>query len=339
MKNVDVRIAAAAALASIGMLGMLAMLDIGCSSQECHGSNDCDLNEVCSGAGACVAAPVTGLRECVEVDVPGVLDSQHGFLSDADQWSCPPIQPVGGDGAVIDGVDGFGTVPSGGVVRFAFSWSGEENIDGRRVFFGITGEPASRGEQYYYAKELAQSGVTSPILVELFVRPDIPSGTHTFFIGLDDGTGTEAEPHPRAFFRAPLNVIGVAGGDLQINLSWDSDVDADLHVFSPTGEEVFYANPHVGSGGTLDLDSNVGCPHPGNRAENIFWPDNSAIDGTYEVHAALFSACQPAVQVTHYHVTILRQHQVFSVVDGTLDVAEVDTSTAGELVTTVSWPP
>ncbi len=70
-------------------------------------------------------------------------------------------------------------------------------------------------------------------------------------------------------------------GHLTFRLTWTGPSDLDLYVQSPLGERVNFLHREVGSGGTLDVDCNVGevvCPNP---MENIFWPRNGAPTGSY----------------------------------------------------------
>ena len=72
-----------------------------------------------------------------------------------------------------------------------------------------------------------------------------------------------------SFARLSFDVLQVGTGDVQATLAWDADSDVDLHVIDPNGEEVYWANTMVSSGGELDLDSNAGCVIDEVRNENI----------------------------------------------------------------------
>ena len=64
--------------------------------------------------------------------------------------------------------------------------------------------------------------------------------------------------------------------------------DLDLHVITPGGEEIYFANPiDPVTGGNLDEDK---IPEfPGNWVENINFPIESAPDGTYTVWVDQFA--------------------------------------------------
>lgn len=48
---------------------------------------------------------------------------------------------------------------------------------------------------------------------------------------------------------------GGADGSLRFTLAWDAFADLDLHVTTPSGEEIYFLNKTL-SGGTLDVDMN-----------------------------------------------------------------------------------
>ena len=104
------------------------------------------------------------------------------------------------------------------------------------------------------------------------------------------------------FTRMDFDVVQVGTGDVQVTLSWDADSDVDLHVVDPNGDEVYFANRQVPSGGELDLDSNAACSIDGVRNENITWPEGSAPQGTYTVRVDYWSACD--VAATNYTVLV-----------------------------------
>ncbi len=106
-----------------------------------------------------------------------------------------------------------------------------------------------------------------------------------------------------AFQNSPISMISVGTGDVQVNITWDSRADVDLHVVDPLGEELYWAHKTAVSGGQLDLDSNAGCGSDGPRAENIFWASGLiAPRGEYVVRVDYWSNCSEVK--TNYVVTI-----------------------------------
>lgn len=106
-------------------------------------------------------------------------------------------------------------------------------------------------------------------------------------------------------------------GDVQVTLRWDTDDDLDLYVKDPFGDEVFFGNPAVASGGLLDVDANAGCAERmAAPVENIFWPTGEGKPGDYVVSVDLFSYCGEEVPVNFTLTTLVngeRQTQTGSV--------------------------
>ena len=137
---------------------------------------------------------------------------------------------------------------------------------------------------------------TSAQLLLLFPQV-LPTAAFDLFVGVV-GDGGVAGPFAATDFR----VIQVGTGDVQVTLSWDSDSDLDLQVVDPNGEEVYFANNQVSSGGVLDLDANAGCAISDVRNENITWPVGTAPRGTYTVRVDYWSSCK--VAETNYTVLV-----------------------------------
>jgi hypothetical protein len=68
-------------------------------------------------------------------------------------------------------------------------------------------------------------------------------------------------------------------GDIQVTLTWDNEADLDLHVVDPHGEEIYWMHKTSASGGYLDYDNISGY-----GPENVYWEDNQAPSGTYDVY-------------------------------------------------------
>lgn len=77
-----------------------------------------------------------------------------------------------------------------------------------------------------------------------------------------------------------LNHAGAKDGIITISMLWSTTDDMDLHVITPSGEEIFFGNPQAG-GGELDVDMQVNEPYASNPVENIYF--TAPEHGTYEV--------------------------------------------------------
>jgi hypothetical protein len=91
-------------------------------------------------------------------------------------------------------------------------------------------------------------------------------------------------------------------GDIQATLTWYSKADIDLHVEDPDGDEIYYGNPNVPSGGQLDMDNKCENFEMG-KPENIFWPEGEAPRGTYKVSVIYFSDCDKNTGPVDWTVT------------------------------------
>jgi hypothetical protein len=109
----------------------------------------------------------------------------------------------------------------------------------------------------------------------------------------------------------------LGSGDVQVTLRWDNPVDMDLHVFDPSGEEIWFGNTESASGGQLDVDSNAFCSgdYP---VENVYWPTGDAPFGTYEVYVRLYQSCN-YVGASAYSVTLLVDGVSYGPYEGVFD--------------------
>lgn len=96
-------------------------------------------------------------------------------------------------------------------------------------------------------------------------------------------------------------------GDVQVTLRWDTSDDLDLYVQDPFGDEVYFGNPAIASGGLLDVDANAGCTQQmAAPVENIFWPTGGGKPGDYVVTVDLFSYCGDEVPINFTLTTLVQ---------------------------------
>lgn len=325
-------------MVAIGLDVVLVTAGTGC--EECRSLLDCPFPQICSRDGVCVDEPAPlPPRPCEPMDLTvedssPLFDPTVGFLDGDTKWLCPTaIEQAGGVKPTVTAVEGSRVTVTGSLFRLKFSNSGDIP-SGSNLIYGVE-------RNSYFVKRLDDFGpfVPQSFDVEMHVRPFADGGDYDFYMGIDPGNGTQDAVKPVELFRTRLRVIGVQSGDIQVNVSWDTIADVDLHVFSPIeGEEVAFTSPTVPSGGQLDLDSNIACGSSSDeRNENVVWPTGSAPDGEYRIHVNLYDE-DCGFAVTNYRVVVVRELEVVQVVEGELTSAEAGTG-VGELVTTVSWPP
>ena len=84
-------------------------------------------------------------------------------------------------------------------------------------------------------------------------------------------------------------------GLIRVTLSWDVVTDLDLHIETPEGLHVYFADPELG-GLSLDVDDCVGglCrDNSGTHVENIFF-DPTAKRGIYRIWVRNFDGRRAA---------------------------------------------
>lgn len=125
-------------------------------------------------------------------------------------------------------------------------------------------------------------------------------------------------------------------GDVQILLSWDNYNDLDLIVTDPNGESVWFKNPRVSSGGKLEIDMNVEYPDSNTPIENIYWPSNSAPQGTYYVYLSYFKE-HIDIPENQYHIKVIHGEKT-DIYSGTIknekDTIQICTFTMGNTSST-----
>jgi len=110
--------------------------------------------------------------------------------------------------------------------------------------------------------------------------PTCPKGDKGAYCGVAD-----CQCHEGCVITAdcPSNKTCIGGtclgeGSLRITLRWEGDTDLDLHVITPLGHEINYANREA-DGGTLDVDQCVsGCA---SGTENVFFTNPPSGTFTY----------------------------------------------------------
>ncbi len=75
--------------------------------------------------------------------------------------------------------------------------------------------------------------------------------------------------------------------DLRATLVWNTRDDLDLHVKTPDGDHIYFAQRQSRCGGELDVDRNVRGDDP-KPVENIRWASGQAPTGQYEVWVHLY---------------------------------------------------
>jgi Ca2+-binding RTX toxin-like protein len=135
---------------------------------------------------------------------------------------------------------------------------------------------------------------------------------------------TPFAPPPTATPARPGEPV-LGTGVIQVTLRWSTIDDVDLALVDPTGARIFFGNRTSPSGGTLDVDANVGTLTT-TPVENIFFP-TTAPSGTYTVEVNLFRRNAPGTGEIPYTLTILTNGQSQTFEDSVSDTNRTDTRT------------
>jgi hypothetical protein len=209
--------------------------------------------------------------------------------------------PAGSDaGAVIDFMGG-GTVAQGSTAQSIISST--DALDAIIIRLG--------GVSGFY--QIALDNPETSISALLSLASTAPAGAvDCIYQGRRAGDTSFGEP-----LTVPIEVLSVGSGELQINLTWNTDADLDLHLFEPDDTHIFYGNTMSAAGGELDLDANVGCGNVG--VENIFYNEIPPT-GQFRVAVDNFSECSQTT--SEYVVTVSLPGQDPMVLNGSITEAD-----------------
>ena len=248
------------------------------------------------------------------------------------QTGTPPAAQAGGP--TITATAGTTAVPGGADIVTLTSTSGFQS-----VYMSVPTAPGLSASSFDPTRVGAQAAangyyqlrlptvVTSAVIISNLSSTLSTGSTFQIAYAVANATGTVGP--------AVTSSRTTAGstGNVQVNVSWNTATDVDLHVVDPTGQEIYYGNTQSTNGGSLDVDSNAGCSLDNKQSENIRW-GSAAPNGTYTVRVDYWSACNVTGSTT-YTVVVNNggQRQQFT---GTFAVSDADFGSrgAGRTITT-----
>lgn len=135
----------------------------------------------------------------------------------------------------------------------------------------------------------------------------VPNADLACYLHSPDGVQFDLSALCGGFSAPAAEEVVLQTGDVQVTLRWDTADDLDLYVQDPAGDEVYYGNPSIPSGGLLDVDANAGCSaRMASPVENIFWPTGEGAPGDYVVTVDLFSYCGAEVPINFTLTTLVQ---------------------------------
>ena len=160
----------------------------------------------------------------------------------------------------------------------------------KKFYVGIRG---INGFWFYIPEGYSMNNNQYVYTIPLIFTPKYYENITVVIIGVtEDGRNTkEAEAY--------IKYIESLSGDLNVNLTFNTPKDVDLHLILPSGERIFYGNRGgnytMPDGSTvkygLDHDSNPACHIDNLNNESIFIPDELITAGTYTVIVNLYANC------------------------------------------------
>lgn len=194
----------------------------------------------------------------------------------------------------IDGIDMSNQVMNGAMNYISVVT--EKNI--KKFFIGIKGVDG----YFEYVPQSEQTSRASSSIYNTYVIPVMLSqsytGNTTLILSGQLDNGDITVPVENEMF-----YIETKPGAIEIKLAFSNSKDIDLHLYTPSGEHIYYANrggsyqTEDGSEITygLDVDSNAGCNIDNINKENIYIPAELVESGTYRVVVNMYDNCQPSI--------------------------------------------
>lgn len=91
--------------------------------------------------------------------------------------------------------------------------------------------------------------------------------------------------------------------DIRASLMWNNRNDLDLHIMTPGGFHIFYAQKRAPCGGFLDVDMNV-TGETTKPVENIRWEKSKAPEGHYQVSVQCYATHGGNAAATPFRVEV-----------------------------------
>lgn len=190
----------------------------------------------------------------------------------------------------LDGIDMSSQVMNGAMNYISVVT--EKSI--KKFFIGV------KGVAGYWVYEPSSTRATSDY--NTYVIPVMMSqsytGNSTIVLSGQLDNGDVTDPVENDIF-----YIETMPGAIEVKLAFSNNKDVDLHLYTPSGEHIYYGNrggSYILDDGSevtygLDIDSNAGCNIDGVNKENIYIPSELVENGTYTVVVDMYSNCDPSI--------------------------------------------
>ena len=190
-----------------------------------------------AGAGLALSA-VAFLSGC---EKPEPLSSTTGSISDL-------VTDVSVRGGSVPGLLVEGAAPTGtlgpvatvaGITAAVNGGSAAMNVAGSVVYTRLL--VSAVGADDYYSVPLPSASSLENVVVSL--SPDVEGSQLRLRYALEGANGVGP------YVDQTLRIVRAGSGDVQASVAWTGASDVDLHVFDPSGEQVYFSNRLAASGG------------------------------------------------------------------------------------------
>lgn len=217
----------------------------------------------------------------------------------------------------ITAVDGPGGFINGGSGQYTISYTGGEDpkavlikVEGYDGFFKLP--VYSVGSSLNFILNWAKDAF------ELSGKRALASTDVDLNVALIDGLNQVSDQ-----FDLNLSGTETGTGDVKVSISWDTATDVDLHVTDPNGKHIYFSDKTpAGTDGQLDLDSNAVCVIDNVNNENIYWGDQAAPVGQYQVRVHMWGDCE----IGYANVTLTMEYSG----DGSIRIESISLGAAGD---------
>lgn len=233
------------------------------------------------------------LQSCSDTDeLENLSELEKNFFSIENATYKSSDMPLATTSETLDGLDMSDQVMNGAMNYITFIT--EQSIS--KFFIGIKNVP---GYWEYVPSEFDSRASDS---YNTYVIPMMMSqnytGNSTIILSGQLDNGDVTNPVEKEMF-----YIETMPGAIEVKLAFSNSKDIDIHLYTPSGEHIFYGNP----GGSytdefgdeitygLDIDSNAGCFIDNINKENIYIPAELVEDGTYIVVVDMYENCLPSI--------------------------------------------
>ncbi|MFO0726048.1 MAG: hypothetical protein U1E65_19860 [Myxococcota bacterium] len=250
-----------------------------------------------------------GLSGCASPDLEGL----RAWLRVADAMYAPTPLPGPSGGPALLGLDLSRSSVVPGEVNHPLLGSMEAS--GRGVLMRLADD---RGHWIIPSALPDAVAPEAPTFeAEMSFSPDLPPGMHSLEVAAVDEAGRVGE-----LKRLSLRALSatVSTGRFALVLRWDGPADLDLHVETPSGEEIWSGQPVAE--GSLDADVHAGCARDGAQTERVVWTDAPS-PGKYRARVDVPSLCEATV--AYWTLEVLRSGVARERATGVLTAYDVRT--------------